>query len=1053
MKQRTLVLSIVTVLVLLLVAAGAASAKRAGPPDDPTLKVIVLLKPNARATSVVAKLKAGDSTGVVRYHIIPAVSATVSRSTLQALRKDAGVLRVVMDHKVAAPKDPTGVEGLTAEASEARSAAGDGPLESEAVQLTHADDAWNVKVNGEAVMGQGVRVGMLDTGTDPTHPDLAPAIEAYRDFTGSGLYDNDGHGTATSSCVAAQGLPVFNQYTATTMRYSGMAPKAKVLMAKVIDVNGGWDSNIIRGTQWLVDQGVDIISCSLGVLAIPADGNDPSAMAAQAAIDAGITFINSEGNEGPGQGTLGSAPDRKDVLAVGATTGFREFAQEEFLTEGDAYKGDQVITWSSRGPNSAGDFKPDIMGFGAYGWALAPMGGTVYGDYAMQEFGGTSMAAPVVAGDLALAESAWKLAHPGRALPGPAYWKKLLASTATDLGYAALDQSSGLANAKAAVMAVLGRGKSMMVSVKADGDNPASWSPRLAAKAKGSTTITVKNTGNKKETVKLSSRALVANDSQTIVRSITLNGPAYAVDEPVVVPKGTDFVQVTCTWPSGPAVSIRTSVYDSDGNFITYAPTYGGYGHLSCDQVSLMGPKDQRPVVRAGAPWTVSIYPRASMMPTGPQQVNLRVEFMDQEPWSKVKLAKAKVTLRKGRSARIKATVTAPRAAGTHFGGITVSNGETTTMIPVAVRVPVAIRNGQGTFSGKILGSTAEYFGGEFYFYDFTVPSGTTSLAADITWLDQGNLVNLYLVDPSGRTRVAKGGDLWAGDYSAGTVPESAFTHTAEQVVWDSPAAGKWQLVVWAPGFSGNGFFEPYSGTITLNRGVVSPAAWTATVAAGGTVTADFSVANAGPSDLAAYAESQMTYNGTPRFNNHFYAPWQGTLTPNDIYSVPMFYVPQKASLLEVDAVWKSDADVLIDLGLYDPVGNPTAVSLATTTLGNSILVTDPMSGLWYGTLAYGDPATPAPPLDFTAWISFVAPLSIQELTASADFFAPVTVAKGGSGTINARIDVPPDAEPGSTIEGTLDFYTSGGVSQMESAGGDHLGSVPVSITVTAAPK
>ena len=82
------------------------------------------------------------------------------------------------------------------------------------------------------------------------------------------------------------------------------------------------------------------------------------------------------------------------------------------------------------------------------------------------------MAAPVVAGDLALAECAWKLANPGKTLPKPAYWKKLLASTATDLGYPALDQSTGLVNAAAAVKAVLHRGKSMLVTVAADGRTP-----------------------------------------------------------------------------------------------------------------------------------------------------------------------------------------------------------------------------------------------------------------------------------------------------------------------------------------------------------------------------------------------------------------------------------------------------------------------------------------------------------------------------------------------------------------------------------------------------
>ena len=245
----------------------------------------------------------------------------------------------------------------------------------------------------------------------------------------------------------------------------GMAPRAKVFMAKVIDVGGGWDSNIMRGIEWLIEQKVDIISCSLGSTFIPPNGTDPTALAFQAAIDHGITVVNSEGNEGPGQGTEGSSPDLKNVLAVGATTGYRLFSQIDYLASGNAYKGDQVITWTSRGPNSGGVFRPDIMGFGAWGWAFAPTGaGDAYGDVGVQVFGGTSMACPVVAGNLALAESAWKMSHPGRTLPAPSYWKNLLASTATDLGYPALDQSSGLVNGAAAVREVLRQGSSFLAS-------------------------------------------------------------------------------------------------------------------------------------------------------------------------------------------------------------------------------------------------------------------------------------------------------------------------------------------------------------------------------------------------------------------------------------------------------------------------------------------------------------------------------------------------------------------------------------------------------------
>ncbi len=120
-------------------------------------------------------------------------------------------------------------------------------------------------------------------------------------------------------------------------------------MAKVLDDYGGWDSNIMRGIDWLIAQKVDIISCSLGSTYIPPDGTDPLALALRTAIAHGITVVNSAGNEGPGQGTVGSPPDLKNLIAAGATTGNRLYAQMGELGDARAYKGDQVITWSGRG--------------------------------------------------------------------------------------------------------------------------------------------------------------------------------------------------------------------------------------------------------------------------------------------------------------------------------------------------------------------------------------------------------------------------------------------------------------------------------------------------------------------------------------------------------------------------------------------------------------------------------------------------------------------------------------------------------------------------------
>ncbi len=1057
MRRRTIISIIVTFVVAgsllgAVVRAGATGAS--GAVVKPSIRVIVVLKSHGDSSEVVARLTSGHATGVYRYRYFSSVAATVSRATLGALLRDGNVQSVVSDRKVRAPKTPAvGARATTAgrtAGQAAVAAASTAPLESEALQLTHAQDAWAIKVHGQAVKGQGVRVGMLDTGTDPSHPDLAAAIAGYRDFTGDGLQDSDGHGTATSSCVAAQGKLVYNSSTGTSMRIEGMAPSAQVVMAKVLDVSGGWDSNIMRGIEWLIAQKVDIISCSLGDAFIPPNGADPLAQAFQTAIDDGITVVNSQGNEGPGQGTEGSAPDLKNVIAVGATTGYRLFSQIGYLTAGNAYKGDQVITWSSRGPNSLGDFRPDVMGFGAWGWALAPSGpGDAYGDVDTQVFGGTSMACPVVAGDLALAESAWKLAHPGQVLPAPAYWKSLLANTATDLGYPAIDQSSGLVNAAAAVRAVLGQGAEFQAVVNADRTSPTSWSPHVAAGAIAKTTISLANTGSATERMTLTPRAFTTFHTLDF-RPFVVSAPDYSAVEHFTVPAGAQFVQVRLTWPSGPNVSLDSAVYDSRGDFVSYGQTSGGYGHLSFDQISLTGPVAQRPAVIKGKPWEIDIYPAGDMAPTSPQTVHLRVTFSHKTTTRVIALSKQTVTLAPGHSTRIAATVTAPSAAGTWTYGIAVGNGATTTTIPVAVRVPVTLSSGHGAFKGQLSGSTVEYSGGELYFYDVKVPAGTHSLTASLTWPDTGNLVDLYLVDPSGDLRDAKGGDLlWYPDYSSFTVPAAALGHRAEQVVWDAPEAGTWQLIVWGAGFNGRSFSEPYSGTVTLDTPAVSPAAWTANATPGTQVSADFTVSNGGATALPAYAESQATSDGTPLYDDVTLPPITGTLapTPAGISPTATFTLPQGVTLVTAQATW-TGSDTLVDLGLYDPSQTDKSESLATTSAGNAVVQANPMAGLWTLIMGYGDPVTAATSADYTITVDYTAPQAVAGLAVSATAAAPLAVAAGGSGTIHASLDVPADAPVGSTITGTLHFSTVGDGTQAE--GGDHLGSVPVTITVVA---
>ncbi len=236
-----------------------------------------------------------------------------------------------------------------------------------------------------------------------------------------------------------------------------------------------------------------------------------------------------------------------------------------------------------------------------------------------------------------------------------------------------------------------------------------------------------------------------------------------------------------------------------------------------------------------------------------------------------------------------------------------------------------------------------------------------------------------------------------------------------------------------------------------MNHDPVDQAPWTVTAAPGDMVTKTFTVTNAGPADIDAYAQSQMSWNGMLQTQDVVLGSATGTLKGDldDYLTVLAFPVPQKVSLLTASAQWSSDPGTLVDLSLYDPTHTSKATSLATTDMGNYDIVADPMAGSWTAAVGYGNPALPAPDADVTVTVDYVAPYPIDGFTSSADEGSPVAVASGGgTNTITASIDVPADAQPGDTIEGVIDFYTA--IDGTTAAGGDHLGSVPVTITVAA---
>ncbi|MFV2111834.1 S8 family serine peptidase [Micromonospora sp. LOL_025] len=229
--------------------------------------------------------------------------------------------------------------------------------------------------------GRGVRVAVLDTGIDATHPDLAGRVAQVRNFTEeSAPGDIVGHGTHVASIVAGGGA-------ASGGRMRGVAPDATLLDGKVCETNGCPESAILAGMQWAAaEQRANVINLSLGGFDTPEV--DPLEEAVNTlTAQTGALFVISAGNSG--RFAPVSSPSTADAaLSVGAVD-----------------RDDSLADFSSRGPRTGDDaLKPDITAPGV-GIVAARSRDAVIGDPAGDGYvslSGTSMAAPHVSGAAAL---------------------------------------------------------------------------------------------------------------------------------------------------------------------------------------------------------------------------------------------------------------------------------------------------------------------------------------------------------------------------------------------------------------------------------------------------------------------------------------------------------------------------------------------------------------------------------------------------------------------------------------------------------------------------
>ncbi|MEV6166020.1 S8 family serine peptidase [Streptomyces sp. NPDC052052] len=323
----------------------------------------------------------------------------------------------------------------------------------DSVPQVNAPQAW-----AEGYDGKGIKVAVLDTGIDATHPDVKDRILETKSFVpGEEVVDKNGHGTHVASTIAGSGA-------ASDGANKGVAPGAGLIVGKVLgDEGSGADSGIIAAMEWAKAEGADVVSMSLGS-DIPDDGSDPMSQAVDAlSADGGPLFVIAAGNSYDA-GTIGSPGSAEKALTVAAVD-----------------KEDNRAWFSSMGPLTRSyGLKPDLSAPGVDINAAASQ--AVPGISGMyQSMSGTSMATPHVAGAAAIL----KQRHPdwsGQRI------KDVLMSSSKELpDYTPYEQGTGRLDVKAAIDTTIEATGSVAV---ASYDWPHSDADPVAQR-----TITYRNTG------------------------------------------------------------------------------------------------------------------------------------------------------------------------------------------------------------------------------------------------------------------------------------------------------------------------------------------------------------------------------------------------------------------------------------------------------------------------------------------------------------------------------------------------------------------------------
>ena len=1088
--------------------------------------VIVLLKnqlSGADAASdqapLLRELGRVHAAGIKQFQIVNSFAATVSEGEIARLKANPAVAAVIPD--VIIRRTPRVAASRTA-ATQAAAAASTAPklsttltphvipgacgpngsvlLEPEALQTTNTDslDPHAQTARSLGFTGKGVKVAWIADGIDPynvnfLHPDGTSVFIDYQDFSG------DGRGQPTSgdeafldaNAIAGQGIQVYNvngfsaqpDPGACNVRIEGMAPGASLVG---LDAIGTYEyavtSNFLQAIEYavLVDH-VDVINESFGSNPFPdVTSQDVTKQFNEAAVRAGVTVTVASGDAGF-TNTIGSAATDPAVIAVGASTTFRTYAQTNyaaaryFATSG--WLNDNISSLSSGGYEETGTTL-DLVAPGDITLASCDASATFAGctnfkgqPSDIEESGGTSLSSPLTAGAAALVIEAYRKAHHG-ASPSPALVKQILTSTATDLGVPATEQGAGLLNSYKAVLLAQSINTSRYGSQPAVGQSLLLSESQLnAVDAPGTTEhwqVSVTNTGSSSQSVRTQGRTF-GSESNTQKGHVTLTdgvSPQFANYQGLQnnyavfsfhVPSDADRLNASIAYPGTPANGLNSRVrlilIDPQGRLAAHSlpQGVGNFGNVDVRQPS------------AGT-WTGVIFGDVASVGGTNGTIPWRVSTQQFTPFGSV--SPASFSIAPGQSQMLQVSASTPSSPGDASGSIVVSAsgggndayvGFESNSIPVTLRSQVNLAHG-GNFSGVLTGGNGRDPGmGQIAYFQFNVASGHSSITANVSLTnDTGDVVGAYLVNPDG---VAVG----FGENDNGS-SLSAYTL--------NPIAGNWTLIVdFAEPVIGDEISQPFTGNISLDGIHVSaaglPDSTSHKLKAGVPVTVPVTITNNGVAAEQYFIDARL--NGTssmvlaplfPPATSSGYTLPLGSSTSNP--NTPEWLLPSETSSVKVTAsatlpIEFNYGPASGDPNLFGPPTGPKHAAGSYAPQGGTV-----SPGLWYANPdEIGPYLGPAPSgfvnmtmiattKNFDAAVTTdggdVWLASVQGL-AVFNTFTPVTINPGDSGVINVTIT--PAGTPGTVVTGTLyvDAFV-GAIPPYLQTAGDELAALPYVYTI-----